>query len=394
MDTSGWVAEVISRLRSVLGLGSELCALHEPRFSGNEWRYVKECIDTGWVSSVGKFVDQFERDLSSYTGVAHAVAVVNGTAALHICLKLAGVEPGDEVLVPSMTFVATANAIRYCNAEPHFIDVEERTLGMSPAALRNYLEEVADRQQGVCINRQTRRRIRAIVPMHTFGHPVDIDALQSVADEYHIALVEDAAESLGSTYRGQHTGNFGCLAAMSFNGNKILTTGGGGAILTNDPELAKKAKHLTTTAKIPHVWRFDHDEVGYNYRLPNLNAAMGCAQLETLPENVARKRVLFARYSDAFMGFSGLQLFAEPRDCVSNYWLQTLVLDEVNAGLRDDLLTATNAQGVMTRPVWTPMHQLNIYAECPRMPLPVTESLARRIVNIPSSPHLVGGEST
>ncbi|MBK6358033.1 MAG: LegC family aminotransferase [Betaproteobacteria bacterium] len=391
VDDRAFADEIVVRLRSVLGAGGDAVALHEPCFSGNEWDYVKECLDTAWVSSVGKFVDRFERDLCSITGTAHAVAVVNGTAALHMCLKLAGVEPGDEVLVPALTFVATANAVRYCDAFPHFVDVEERTLGVSPAALRDHLASIADLRAGVCFNRRTGRRIRALVPMHTFGHPVDLDGLLPVATEFGLVVVEDAAESLGSLYRGRHTGNFGCLAALSFNGNKIVTTGGGGAILTNDPDLAWQAKHLTTTGKISHPWRFDHDVVAYNYRLPNLNAALGCAQLETLPEGIERKRELFRRYRAAFSGMSGVRVFEEPTDCRSNYWLQALLLDEDRAVVRDEVLAATNAAGLMTRPAWTPMHYLAPYVGCPRMALPVTESLARRIINVPSSQQLVGG---
>lgn len=377
---------VVAALRRVVGAAP--VALHEPHFGGNEWAYVKECLDTGWVSSVGKFVDRFERDLAAFTGAAHAVAVVNGTAALHVCLKLSGVVAGDEVLVPAMTFIATANAISYCGAVPHFADISESTLGVDAAALGAYLEDIAEVRGGVCINRRTGRTIRALLPMHAFGHPADVDGLLAVADRFCLALVEDAAESLGSYYHGRHTGTFGRLASLSFNGNKVVTTGGGGAILTNDPALAKHAKHLTTTAKVPHRWEFIHDEIGFNYRLPNINAALGCAQLEQLPRFLADKRRLFELYRDAFSGISGVRVFAEPENCRGNYWLQALVLEEAEEGQRDKILAAANDAGLMSRPVWTLMHHLPIYSGAPRMPLPVAESIARRLINIPSSPHL------
>ena len=285
--------QIITAIRAVVGTGSAV--LHKPSFSGNEWLYLKECLDSTFVSSVGKFVDRFEVDLANITGAKHAVAVVNGTAALHIALKLAGVQAGDEVLIPSLTFIATANAVTYCNASPHFVDSEEVTLGVDAAKLRHYLTHQTEQRAGQCVNRDTGQVIRVLVPMHTFGHPVDVDGLVAIAHDFNIALVEDAAESLGSYYHGQHTGTFGLLGTLSFNGNKTITSGGGGAILTNDAVLARHAKHLTTTAKLPHAWEYSHDEIGYNYRLPNLNAALGCAQLEQLPAMLAAKRELFTR---------------------------------------------------------------------------------------------------
>jgi len=291
-------SQVVTAIRSVVGAGP--VALHEPRFTGNEWLYLKECLDSTFVSSVGKFVDRFEHDLAKFTGAKYAIAVVNGTAALHIALKLAGVQAGDEVLVPALTFIATTNAVIYCNATPHFVDSEIGTLGVDAAKLRDYLISHTEQRSGQCINRATGQVIRALVPMHTFGHPVDIDGLIAIAHDFNIVLAEDAAESLGSYYHGQHTGTFGLLGTLSFNGNKTITTGGGGAILTNDAALARHAKHLTTTAKLPHAWEFRHDEIGYNYRLPNLNAALGCAQLEQLPVKLAEKRKLFRRYQTAF----------------------------------------------------------------------------------------------
>ncbi len=379
--------KIVQAIQSVVGNGP--VALHEPRFCGNEWIYLKECLDSTFVSSVGKFVDRFEDELAAYTGAKCAVAVVNGTAALHVALRLAGVEAGDEVLLPSLTFIATTNAVAYCGATPHFVDSEELSLGMDARALREHLSSISDMHSNNCINRNTGRVIRAMVPMHTFGHPVNVEELLSVAHDFRLQLIEDAAESLGSTVGGCHTGTFGLMGTLSFNGNKTITTGGGGAILTNNLELGARAKHLTTTAKLPHRWNFVHDEVGYNYRLPNLNAALGCAQLEQLPSFLIDKRNLFARYQLAFANFSGVQLVTEPLGCRSNYWLQTLLLDESRANQRDAVLTATNDAGLMTRPAWTLMHRLPMYHKAPRAPLPMAESLERRLINIPSSSGLI-----
>lgn len=378
--------QVVAAITSVVG--TNRVALHEPCFQGNEWLYLKECLDSTFVSSVGKFVDRFEADLAAYTGSRYAVAVVNGTAALHIALKLAGVQEGDEVLVPALTFVATANAVRYCGATPHFVDSGPHTLGMAPDSLREHLSRISKQRGGQCVNTMTGKIIRALVPMHTFGHPVDIEGLLAIAKDFNLALVEDAAESLGSTYQRQHVGTFGLMGTLSFNGNKTITTGGGGAILTNDAELARRAKHLTTTANVPHRWVFEHDEVGYNYRLPNLNAALGCAQLEQLPDFLAAKRRLYACYRDAFADVPNVQLIAEPEGCRSNYWLQTLLLDESVADQRDALLQATNDAGLMTRPVWKLMHRLKPFQGCPHAPLPVAESLEVRVINLPSSAFL------
>lgn len=382
-------ARVVDGIRRVIGPGPAV--LHEPSFAGNEWEYVKECLDSSFVSSVGKFVDQFEDGLAAYTGATRAIAVANGTAALHIALLLVGVTRDDEVLAPALSFVATANAISYCGAIPHFVDSDEWTLGVDASALRCYLRDIATVRDGECINVATGRVIRAVVPMHTFGHPVDIEGLLDVAAEFHLALIEDAAESLGSTYDGRHAGTFGRIGTLSFNGNKTITTGGGGAILTSDLRLAARAKHLTTTAKLPHRWEFVHDEVGYNYRMPNLNAALGCAQLEQLPRLVAAKRTLHERYAASFADVTGVRLMVEPPRARSNYWLQALVLDDAHAGERDAILTATNEVGLMTRPAWVLMHRLAAFAGSPRMPLPVAESLSARLVNIPSSAQLAFG---
>ncbi len=379
--------QVVAALRSVIG--EQSAVLHEPTFSGNEWLYLKECLDSTFVSSVGKFVDRFEADLAAFTCAKHAVAVVNGTAALHIALKLAGVKSGDEVLIPALTFVATANAVTYCGGVPHFIDSEENTLGVDAEKLRDYLEHHTEQRSGQCINRITGKIIRALVPMHTFGHPVDLDRVMAVADDFNLALVEDAAESLGSYYHGRHTGTFGLMGTLSFNGNKTISTGGGGAILTDDAELARHAKHLTTTAKLPHAWEYRHDEIGYNYRLPNINAALGCAQLEQLPAMLAAKRKLFQRYQAAFATVSGIRLMEEPAQCQSNYWLQTLVLDAKYGDQRDFLLQATNDAGFMTRPAWVLMNELVPFKDFPRIDLAGAESLVQRLINIPSSSSLL-----
>lgn len=363
--------------------------MHEPEFSGNEWNYVKECIDTGWVSSVGKFVDQFEQQLAEITGVKRAVAVVNGTAALHVALQLTGVGRDDEVIVPALTFIATANAVCYCGAIPHFVDSEHATLGLDPRKLDAYLSDIAEMRAGECFNRRTGRRIKAVVPMHAFGHAVDLDPLVEVCARYRLELVEDAAESLGSYYKGIHTGNHGRISALSFNGNKVITTGGGGAILTNDEELGRKAKHITTTARVAHQWSFIHDQVGYNYRLPNLNAALGCAQLENLPRLIEQKRRLADHYRQAFAKVEGVKFFSEPAFARSNYWLNVLLLDQPDPAMRDALLEASNSQGLMTRPVWTLMHRLPMFADCPRMPeLDIAENIESRLLNIPSSAKL------
>lgn len=391
MVSQGCLPETIHQiLQDTLCASNTRIGLHEPTFTGNEWAFVKDCLDTGWVSSVGRYVDLFERLVAEYTGVKYAVAVSNGTAALHLCLKLVGVSQGHEVLVPSLTFVATANAVVYCGAVPHFVDSELGTLGMDPDALELYLEEIAEVLPEGCVNKRTGRMIKAVIPMHTFGHPVRLDALSEVCSKYRITLIEDAAEALGSFYQGKHVGHWGVLSALSFNGNKIITTGGGGMILTNNEELGKRAKHLTTTAKLPHPWLFIHDEVGYNYRLPNLNAALGCAQMEQLPKFLRLKRALSERYIQAFANLEEVTLVTEPNLAKSNYWLNTLILDERVADLRDRILELTNRNGISTRPIWTLMHKLPMYMECPRMEVPVAELLEKCVLNIPSSPYLGG----
>jgi perosamine synthetase len=371
---------VIEAVRAAAAVPDAPQPLHEPVFEGREIAYLSECIETGWVSSVGTFVDRFEQELAGFTGTRRAVAVANGTVALHACLRLAGVEPGDEVLVPTLTFVGTVNPIAYAGAIPHFVDSEEPTLGVDPDKLAPYLEAVLDGPR----NRNTGRRVRALIVMHTYGHPARLHQLAEVCDRFGLVLIEDAAESLGSYYRGTHTGNTGRLAALSFNGNKTVTTGGGGAILTNDEALGALAKHLTTTAKQPHRWAFNHDMVGYNYRMPNINAALGCAQLEQLPGFLEAKRALAMRYVETFRDVRGVRVFTEPPECRSNYWLNVLLLDPSHESRRDAVLEATNAAGITTRPAWTLMHRLPMFASAPRMDLCTAESIERRLINLPS----------
>jgi perosamine synthetase len=379
------VARIVDILTSVLKELHVPTSLHQPLFVGNENSYLKDCVDTGWVSSAGAYVQQFEKMLAMYTGAKRAVAVVNGTSALHIGLKLVGVKCGDEVLVPALTFVATANAVTYCEAIPHFVDCEIGNLGMNAAKLESYLDETAELKEDGCFNRTTGRRIKAAVPMHTFGHPVDMDPLIVLCDRWKIEVVEDAAEGLGSFYKGRHTGTMGRVGILSFNGNKIVTTGGGGALLFRDEDLANLARHITTTARCPHPWKYFHDQQGYNYRMPNLNAALGCAQLEHLPEFLDAKRRLTRRYIEAFKEVSGLRVLTEPLFAKSNYWLNALILNEEYVEERDAILEATHLRGIMTRPVWELMSDLPMFEACPRMDLSIVANLSRRIINIPSS---------
>lgn len=365
--------------------GDGFIPLHEPVFAGNEKRYLNECIDTTFVSSVGKFVDEFEQRVAAFVGSRHAVAVVNGTQALFVALKLAGAGPGAEVLTQSLSFVATANAISYTGARPVFLDVDRDTLGLSPRALQTFLKSQTCSRDGRTVNRRTGRPIAACVPMHTFGHPCRIEQILEICNTYQIPLIEDAAESLGSYYRNRHTGTFGLMGAFSFNGNKIVTTGGGGMLVTDDESLARRAKHLTTTAKLPHRWEFVHDELGYNFRLPNLNAALGVAQMEMLPAFLTRKRELASDYCQ-FFGALGVPFVSEPIDCASNYWLNALILKDREE--RDAFLAFTNDRGVMTRPLWHPLHLLPMYTDCQHDGLEQTMSLSQQVVNLPSSVNL------
>ena len=390
-DTFQWKAlakDITSRVHNAVGTSDRVIPLHEPEFLGEEEALVLDCIRSGWVSSVGKYVDRFEEQIAAVCGTKYGVAVVNGTAALETALSIVGVMQGDEVIMPSLTFVATANAAHHLGAFPHFVDSEPDTLGLDPVALRAHLKQIAECRDGITINAKTGRRLAAVVPMHVFGHPVKMDELIQVACDFNIVLVEDAAESLGSLIGELSCGSFGRAAALSFNGNKILTTGGGGAIVTDDHELAKRAKHLTTTAKAPHNWAFYHDEIGYNYRMPNLNAALGVAQLAQLETRLACKRALAQRYVDAFSKAEGVEIFVERIGTKANYWLNTLLLSREMASARNIILDTLHSEGLMARPVWNPLHTLPFYASCPRAALPVTSDLAARIINLPSSAKL------
>ncbi len=365
---------------------SEFRPLHAPHFGGNEKRYMNECIDTTFVSSVGKFVDQFEEMMQKYTGATKAVVCVNGTNALHMALELVGVQQDDEVITQALTFIATANAISYAKAVPVFVDVDKDTMSLSPSALQRWLAENAEIKRNICYNKKTNRRIKACVPMHTFGHPAHIDELVQICKEYHIELIEDAAESLGSFYKGKHTGTFGKIGVLSFNGNKTITTGGGGMLLFQDEELGNYAKHLTTQAKVPHRWEFVHDHIGYNYRMPNINAALGCAQLEQLDFILKNKRETALKYREYFKGSHEIDFFEEPKDSKANYWLNAIILKD--RGARDEFLKCTNDNGVMTRPIWALMNKLDMFKNCQTDSLENTTWFEDRVVNIPSSVRL------
>ncbi len=379
-------AQVIDFIKSLYG-SQAFIPLSVPRFVGNEKKYLEECIDTTFVSSVGPFVDRFEQEMARYTGAQKAVVCVSGTNALHLALVLVGVEREDEVLTQALTFVATCNAISYIGAHPVFIDVDRSTMGLSPNALKNWLARNAEIRNGQCFNKHSNRRVKACVPMHTFGHPARIEEIAHVCEEYHIELVEDAAESIGSKYKGVHTGLFGKVGALSFNGNKTITTGGGGMLLFKDEALGALAKHLTTQAKVPHRWEFRHDHIGYNYRMPNVNAALGCAQLEHLDEFIADKRATAAAYAKFFQRVDDMDFFMEPENGFSNYWLNAVVLKDKKS--QQQFLQETNDNGVMTRPIWEVMHRLPMFAHCEHDSLEHTVWFADRVVNIPSSVRLV-----
>ena len=382
-------SEVVQFMRDTFNSPNDFVPLHAPVFRGNEKKYIIECIDSTFVSSVGQYVNRFEEMVAEYTGAKYAIATVNGTAALQVALGLAGVRQGDEAITQPLTFIATANAISYTGATPVFVDVDKGTMGMSPRSLRTWLEENVEMRAGTdkepslgeCYNKNTGNRVSAVIPMHTFGHPCQIDEIKGICDEYHIALIEDAAESLGSTYKGKHTGTFGNIGVFSFNGNKVITTGGG-MLITDDKEIATLAKHITTTAKVPHNWEYVHDMIGYNYRLTNLAAALGVAQMELLPDYIERKRGLAQEY-DEFFGNTDIKFVAEPRDSKANYWLNAVILKDRKE--RNEFLQYTNDNGVMTRPAWELMNRLPMFDTCQKGELPNAEWLADRLVNIPSS---------
>jgi perosamine synthetase len=374
--------DVVSFIHELYGT-DEMVPLHVPTFRGNEKKYLEECIDSTFVSSVGKFVDKFEEMITDYTGTTKAVVCVNGTNALHMALMLVGVERDDEVITQALTFIATCNAISYIGAHPVFIDVDRDTMGLSPVALESWLLENTEIKGSSCFNKRTGRRIKACVPMHTFGHPVHLDKLVEVCKRYHIDIVEDAAESLGSFYKGRHTGTFGKIGVISFNGNKTITTGGGGMLLFRDEELGKVAKHITTQAKVPHRWEFVHDQIGYNYRMPNINAALGCAQLEQIDDILENKRETAEKYKEFFKDKEDITFFCEPNNCKSNYWLNAVLLN--NKEQQSLFLDYTNNNAIMTRPIWELMNRLPMFKDCETDGLKNTEWFADRVVNLPSS---------
>jgi perosamine synthetase len=376
--------DFIDFVREIYGT-KKLIPLHEPKFIGNEKKYLNQCIDTTFVSSVGKFVDKFEKKIAKYTGAKYAIATTNGTSALHVSLMLAGVEQDDEVITQPLNFVASCNAISYCRAKPIFIDVDIDTMGLSPFALKSFLENNTTVKNKKCINKKTNKIIRACVPMHSYGNPCRIDEIKKILKKYYIFLIEDAAESLGSFYKNKHTGTFGQLGVLSFNGNKIITAGGGGCIITNDKLLAKKAKHLTTTAKVPHKWNFNHDMIGYNYRMPNLNGALLVAQLENLNYFLKNKRKLAKKY-EVFFENTEYNFFKQPKNSNSNYWLNSIILKDKKS--RDQFLEKTNSRGIMTRPIWKLMHKLPMFKASHCGDLKNSHWLEERIVNIPSSAKL------
>lgn len=368
--------------------------LHEPSFKGtNAWTYTKECLDSGWVSTAGIWVNRFEQELANYTSAKHVIAVTNGTVALRLALHLVGVRHHDEVIMPPLSFVATANAASHLGAIPHFVDIDPSNLGLCPTALREHLSHIAERRGFDTYNCLTGKRIAAVLPVHVFGHPANISAIKSVADEWGLPVVEDAAESLGSFCNSIHTGLLGEVGCISFNGNKIITTGGGGALLTNNPKLAAHARYLSTTAKQAHPWEFVHDEVAWNDRMPNLNAALGLSQLEDLTNRLFKKKLLFSKYKAAFADLNNIELLDQPPDSTSNFWLVTarfIDIDRSSAEIqRNKLLQLTHQAGLLLRPIWKPLNQLQMYTNCPSGDLRNSEDQGSRVFNLPSSPQIL-----
>jgi perosamine synthetase len=381
MSKNDKYTKLLEFIRTLYGNGAQI-PLHVPCFAGNEKKYLEECIDTTMVSSVGPFVDRFEAMMREITGARYAIATTNGTAALHMAFILAGVKDGEEVITQPLTFVATCNAIVYERAIPVFVDVDRDTLGMSPQALKEFLEKNCERRGNLCVNSISGRRIAAVAPMHTFGHPVRITDIVDICSEWGLPVIEDAAESLGSYVKGLHTGTFGMIGAFSFNGNKTVTCGGGGCIVTNDEAIGKKAKYLTTTAKVPHPWSYFHDQVGYNYRLPNLNAALACAQLEQLNGFLKNKRETALAYAK-FCRSEEINFISEPANCTSNYWLNAIVLDSLNE--RNSFLELAHSRGIMARPIWTLMNKLPMFSQAHQEHIDNAVWLEQRVVNLPSS---------
>lgn len=375
-------SDIVSFIRKLYNT-DDFIPLHAPVFNGNEKKYLEECIDSTFVSSVGKFVDRFEESVKDFTGANSAVVCVNGTNALHIAMLLVGVERNDEVITQALTFIATCNAISYIGAHPIFLDVDKDTMGLSPISVENWLKDNAEIKNSICYNKKTGRRVKACIPMHTFGHPVHLDKLIDVCKRYHLELIEDAAESLGSFYKGKHTGTFGKIGVISFNGNKTITTGGGGMLLFQDEKLAKKAKHITTQAKVPHIWEFIHDEIGYNYRMPNINAALGCAQIEQIDNILSNKLETAEKYRTFFSNVPEIDFFNSPIDCNSNYWLNSIIMK--NKESQQEFLKYSNENNVMTRPLWELMNKLPMYSKCETDSLINSIWFYERVVNLPSS---------
>ena len=375
--------KLVSIIRDIYNSNDDtMLSLHEPRFLSDEKELLNKCIDSTFVSTVGDYVTLFEDKIKEYTGAKYAIATSNGTSALHIAMLVAGVKPLDEVITQSFTFVATCNAIKYCNAEPVFVDISKDTLGMCPKSLKSWISNNTIKKDKKLINKNTGAKISAVLPMHSFGHPSDLDELITICNENNILLIEDAAESLGSFYKDEHTGTYGDIGTLSFNGNKVITTGGGGAVITNDNKYAKKIRHLATTARINTDYSFEHDEIGYNYRMPNLNACLGVSQIKMLSNFIDEKRKIASNYEEAFKD-SNISFFKEPVSSKSNYWLNTVLFEDKD--LRDQALKYTNENLVMTRPPWKLMHKLSMYSECQKANLKTSEDLENRILNIPSS---------
>jgi len=383
------ILEIIKILNKTIGdlrfHNKSTVYLHEPDIRKEDWGFVKECLKKNFVSSVGNYVNEFEEKLKKYTKAKYVIATVNGTSAIHLALVVMGANENDEVILPSLNFVAAANAVRYCNSIPHFVEVEEDTLGIDPIKLEKYLSKIVIKKNNNSFNKYTNKRIKFMMPLHMFGHPAKIIELKKIAKKYNLKIIEDAAESLGSTFKNKHLGTFGDIGILSFNGNKIITTGGGGALLTNSLKVAKKLKYLSTTAKTPHRWKFEYSDIGYNYRMPGINASLGCAQMKRIKSYVNLKRKLFKKYKAAFGNLKDIKVFQERKNARSNYWLQTIILDNKISYLKDKILEKTNNLGFSVRPVWKPLHKLKKFKSYPRMEMKVTNNLEKRILNLPSS---------
>ena len=381
--------KVISAIRSVTGKNNNIIGLHEPNISNLEKKFVKKCLDLNFISSKGMFVQQFEKKLKDITKSKNVIAVISGTAALHLALRAINLKRNEEVLIPALNYIASANSVIYCGGIPHFVDIEEESLGIDIEKLKIYLSKICSFKNGKTINKKTKRRIKAIIPMHVFGHPSKIKEIIKIAKDYKLDLIEDAAEALGSLYNDKHVGTFGKIGILSFNGNKTVSTGAGGAVLAQNNKIANRIKHLASICKIPHRWKYDYDEAGYNYNLPNLNAALGCAQLKRLKNFLKQKRALFMEYKKAFKNIKEVSILSEPKNCTSNYWLQTLILKFPNMQLRNDILDYSTKKKILTRPAWELMHCINYLKKFPRMNLENSEEMIKKIINLPSSSQLI-----